>query len=495
MWLFNDLPRRLLKERLGFELTDRWLEHVQKSSVRFNSGGSGSFVSPDGLVMTNHHVGIDCLQKLSTKDRDYLKSGFHAVTRDQEVKCHDLELNILLNIEDVTDRINAAIKPGTNPAEAQKVRRAVINTIEQESFDKTGQRSDVVTLYHGGLYHLYRYKKYTDVRLVFAPEKAIAFFGGDPDNFEFPRYAFDVAFFRAYENDKPARIDHYLRWSKEGAGEGDLVFISGHPGRTDRLDTVAHLEFLRDRDLPLRLDVIRRREVLLRTFSERSQENARRAKDELFSYQNSRKARLGILAGLQDPSVMGKKRADEKALRERVMKDAKLAESYGDAWDQVAASIEAYRPIHLEHFLLEQGAAFNSELFGIARTLVRLAEETRKPNAERLREYSEAGLESLKQQLFSEAPIYEDLEIVKLGYSLGMWMEMAGADNELVKKAMADKSPLERATALVQGTKLKDVGVRKQLAAGGLAAVEASDDPMIQLARLVDGPARAVRKV
>ena len=283
MWLFNNPPKKLLKEKYGFEPSPQWLEHLQRASIRFNSGGSGSFVSSAGLVMTNHHVGADALQKLSDKTHDYLRTGFHAKTRAEEFKCLDLELNVLRDIEDVTARVNAAVKPGATLAEAQQARRAAMNTIEEESARKTGLRSDVVTLYHGGLYHLYRLKKYTDVRLVFAPEQAIAFFGGDPDNFEYPRYDLDICFFRVYENGKPAKIPHFLRWSKAGAGDGELVFVSGHPGRTDRLNTVAHLEVLRDLVLPLSLQRIMRREITLRTYSDRSIENARQAQDELRS--------------------------------------------------------------------------------------------------------------------------------------------------------------------------------------------------------------------
>jgi Peptidase S46 len=497
MWLFTDPPTSPLQEKYSFSPSKDWMEHVQRASVRFNSGGSGSFVSADGLVMTNHHVGADSLQKLGNQlKKDFMKTGFQAKTHDEELKCIDEELNILVSIEDVTKRVNAAVKPGISPAEAQKARRAVINTIEKESLDRTKLRSDVVTLYNGGAYHLYRYKKYTDVRLVFAPEKDIAFFGGDPDNFEYPRFDLDVCFFRVYEDGKPAKIEHYLSWSKEGCKDGELIFVSGHPGRTDRLDTMAHLELLRDLELPLSLNLIRRREVLLKNFSDHSSEDARRAEDELFGYQNSRKARLGMLAGLQDPSIMTKKQADEKALRDKVAADAKLKQSYGDAWEQVAASLRAYKDIYHDHFLLERrgGGAFNSELFQKARTLLRLVEESRKPNAERLREYSEAGLESLKQQLFSKAEIYPDLEIVKLGDSLGMWIEMVGADNDLVKKVLAGKSPQERASELVLSSKLADADVCKKLAEGGEKALEESKDPMIDLARLVDGPAREVRK-
>jgi hypothetical protein len=494
MWLFNNPPKKYLKEKHNFEVTPQWLEHVQKSSVRFNSGGSGSFVSADGLVMTNHHVASETLQKISTKERDYLTIGFHAKKREDEIKSPDLELNVLMSIEDVTDRIMAAVKPGMNPADAQRARRAVMNTLEKESLEKTGLRSDVVTLYQGGQYHLYRFKKYTDVRLVFAPEKDIAFFGGDPDNFEYPRYCLDVAFFRVYENNQPAKPEHFLTWNEKGAQEGELIFVSGHPGRTDRLNTVAHLEFMRDRDLPTRLNLIRRREVLLKTFGDRSLENARRAQDDLFSYQNSRKARLGMLAGLQDPATFKQKTADEKALTDAVYKDGTLQEKYGDAWTQVKSALEAWKPIYIRHYLLERGAGFNSDLFGIARHLVRMAEETQKPNAERFREYSEAGLESLKHELFSEAPIYEDLELAKLAESLSMLVEMGGANDEVVVEVLAGKSPQARAAELVQKTRLRDVTYRKKLADGGLQAIEASDDPMIQLARKVDGPARQVRK-
>jgi len=494
MWLFNAPPTKLLRERYGFEPTAAWLAHLQRASVRFSSGGSGSFVSADGLVMTNHHVGSDCLQKLSTAQRDYVKEGFQARRLADELKCVDLELNVLMSIEDVTARVNAAVPAGLDAAAAAKARRATMNEIERESTDRTGLRSDVITLYQGGLYHLYRFKKYTDVRLVFAPEQAIAFFGGDADNFEYPRYDLDICFFRVYENGRPAHIEHYLKWNPAGAADGELVFVSGHPGRTDRLNTVAHLEFLRDRVLPYSLNKIRRREVLLRSFSERSLENTRRAQDDLFMYQNGRKARLGGLEGLQDPAVMNRKRADEKSLREAVERDPKLRQLAGTAWDDVAGCMRHWGEIYTRWDLLEQNGAFNSELYQLARGLVRMAEETARPNAERLREYRASNLDSLRHVLFSTAPIYQDLETVKLADSLGALLEIAGSDNPLVRRVLAGRSPRDRAAALIAGTQLGDVAVRRRLADGGLKAVQASTDPMIQLARLVDGPARAVRR-
>jgi hypothetical protein len=495
MWLFNRPPRTLLKQRYNFDPSQAWLDHLQKASIRFNNGGSGSFVSSNGLILTNHHVGLDCLAKISTASRDYVTTGYHAKTHADEVKCVDLELNVLQSIEDVTQRVNAAVTPGMSAADAQQARRAIMNTIEKESTDKTGLRSDVVTLYQGAEYHLYRYKRYTDVRLVFAPEVAIAFFGGDPDNFEYPRYDLDICLFRAYEGGKPANVSDYLRFSPSGPNDGDLIFVSGHPGRTDRLNTVEHLEFFRDVTYPFTLGTLRRREVLLDTYAERSAENDRRAHDDLFSIKNSRKAYIGLIAGLQDPAIMQKKAASESALRQKVNADPQLSAAYGDAWGMVHNAFAAYRPFMTEFRFLEGGTAFNSHLFGYARTLLRLADESQKPNADRLREYRESNLPSLKLQLYSEAPIFNDLETVELGDSLSQWEEAIGADNPLVKQVMNGESPNQRASELVRTTKLADPAERKRLGESGKAAVDASNDPMIQVARLVDPRARELRKM
>jgi hypothetical protein len=494
MWLFTNPPSKQLKEKYKFEVNDKWLEHVQKASVRFNNGGSGSFVSPDGLILTNHHVGADSLEKLGGDKHDYLKEGFYAKTRDEEMKCVDLELNVLMKIEDVTDKVKAAVTPDLSPEKAAAARRDAMARIEKDATDKTKLRCDVVTLYQGGEYHLYQYKKYTDVRVVFAPEQQIAFFGGDPDNFEYPRFDLDICIFRVYEDGKPAKIEHYLKWSKDGAKDNELVFVSGHPGRTRRLTTVAELEYLRDTEYPYVLQRLNRAEVLLLSFSGRSAKNAQEAKETLFGVQNSRKARIGGLGGLLDPQLMAAKKAQEDKLKSAAEKDSSFKKN-GSPWDKIAAAMKV-RTKNLHRFtVLEGRAGFNSDLYGIGRTLLRAGDERPKPNGERLREFGESRQESLKFQLFSEAPIYEDFEIVKLTDSLTFLAGELGADDPLVKKVLNGKSPADRAAELVMGTKLKDVAVRKKLWEGGKDAVAAAKDPMIELARLVDADARAVRKV
>jgi Peptidase S46 len=494
MWPFNQVPKKLIQQKYGFEISDAWLEHIQKASVRIGAGGSGSLVSPNGLVMTNHHVGSGMLEKMSTPQKNLIELGFYAKTQADEVPCPDLEVNILWSIEDVTARVNAAVKPEMDLAAAGKARREVQSAIEAESKQKTGLKSEVVTLYQGGRYSLHCYKSFQDVRLVMAPEKGIAFFGGDPDNFEYPRFDLDMCFFRIYENGKPFQAEHYLKWSKNGTTDNELVFVSGHPGRTERLYTVAHLEFLRDVAYPLQMRNMWRREVQLATFRGRSPENARIAEGEFFGVQNSRKARTGILEGLQDERMFAKKAEAEKKLREAVAANAEYQKKWGDAWDEIASAEKTYTSFFERQSAPGVGNGSLGGLYGIARGLLRIAAEDQKENSQRLREYTSARRETLTQQLFSPAPVYPELEMERLASGLQLMSELLGAQDPAVVKALGGLPPRLRAEQLIRGSKLADVAERKRLYDGKQAAIDASTDPLILLAKEFDAENRSLRK-
>ena len=494
MWPFNNVPRAEIKKKYGFEITDEWLKKVQLASVRFNNGGSGSFVSPTGLVLTNYHIVEDFVGEVSTPEKDYAKEGFVARTPAEEIKVPSLELNQLISIEDVTARVNGAVKANATDAEAFAARRAESAALEAESLKNTGLRSDVVPLYQGGQYNLYRYKKYTDVRLVFVPEFQAAFFGGDPDNFNFPRYNIDMALVRVYENDQPVHPEHYFKWSTTGAKEGSLIFVTGNPGSTSRLDTVAHLEELRDTSIPIILRLLERREAVLKKYMEMGEEQTRQAQNELNGVQNALKVYRGELKGLKDPALIARKTKEEQALRKAIAANPERQKKYGDAWDAIANAHKTYPSYIRERRIFEQSGGFNSVLFTFARALVRLAAENEKPNAQRLPEYTDARRASLELELYSPAPIHEDFEKLKLTDSLGFMVELLGADHPLVKQVLEGKTPEARAAELISGTKLKDPEYRKELAKGGKAAIDASTDPMIVVARLIDPKAREVRK-
>ena len=494
MWTFNNVPREDIKQKYGFDVTDDWLRKVQLASVRFNNGGSGSFVSPNGLVLTNYHIVEDIVGEQSTANKDYAKEGFVARSQAEEMKAEGLELNQLISIEDVTARINGAVKNGMSAAEANAARRAQISAIETESTGATGLRSDVVTLYQGGQYNLYRYKKYTDVRLVFVPEFQAAFFGGDPDNFNFPRFNIDMALVRVYENDQPVKSDNYFKWSKTGAKDGELVFVTGHPGTTQRLNTVAHLESLRDVSIPLLLRMLESRQKMLKQYMAQGEEQTRRAQNELNSIENSIKVYKGQVAGLKDQKLMAKKRLAEQSLRDSIAADARKKQEYGGAWEAIAKGRKDLAAYDRDRRFLDLAAGFNTPLFGYARALVRLADENEKPDAQRLPEFMKTRRAALEANLYSTAPIYDDFEKMKLANSLAFMQSEYGPDHPLVKQVLRGKTPEVRAAELIDGTKLKDVEYRKQVAAAGKNGIDSSNDPMIALARDIDKEARAVRK-
>lgn len=492
MWLYNQPPKDKIKAKYGFDLTQQWLDHVRLSSVRFNNGGSGSFVSPNGLTFTNHHVGAACVQQLSTEGHDYIKQGFYAKTQAEEAKCPNLELNQLVGIEDVTTQINAGVKPGMSAAEAGQAQRAAMSQVEKDCSTSTGLRCDVVIFYSGEVYNLYKYKKYTDVRLVFAPEFDIAFFGGDPDNFTYPRYDLDITFFRVYENGTPAHLDNYLKWSSSGVKDGDLIFVSGHPGSTGRLLTMAQLEFLRDVQYPGVLKYLSRRVELLQNFSKESEENARIAKEDIFGLQNSQKAITGYQSGLLDKSIMEQKSADESNLQTSFKANPKNAGA-SDPWNEIAQAMRTQQSIYARLTYLERLRGF-PRLVQIARHLVRAAEEKPKANADRLREFRDSALPSLEQQMFSTEPTYKNLDIVQLTDALSEMQSTLGDDNADVQKILDGKTPADAATQLIDDTKLDDVAIRKQLYDGGQSAIDASTDPLIKAMRMIDADARNVRK-
>jgi hypothetical protein len=491
MWTYDNPPVARLKSTYGFEPTRQWLDDLRLASVRFMDGGSGSFVSADGLVITNHHVGLGCVQNVSSAEKDYVKNGFHAATRAEEAPCPGYEINVLTSTEDVTSKVLGAVKPDMSDTAAREARKAVVTGLENECNAATGLRCNVVTLYQGGEYHLYRYKKYTDVRLVFAPEQQAAFFGGDPDNFTFPRHDVDICLVRAYENGKAVKPSAHLPFSATGVSDGDLVFVSGNPGSTSRLHTVAQLEVERDHQLPTIVDLLERRLAVLREYSARGAEQQRRAKAQIFGYENSLKSQRGALEALLDAKAMARKAEEEKALRAKVAADPALAAATGDPWAAIEAAEKKAVSRTREPYLV---GFSGSRLLGIAGSIVRYVAEVRKPNEQRLEEYIDSNLEPLKNRLYSPAPIHEDLEEVTLANQLSWALEALGPQHPFVKATLAGRAPAEAAKALVAGTRLKDPAARKALVEGGSEAVQSSTDAMIVLARTIDPLARDLRK-
>jgi hypothetical protein len=491
MWTLDNPPLKQLKEKYNFTPTAQWLEHIRLSSVRFNDGGSGSFVSPNGMVITNHHVALGQLQKVSTPEKDYVKNGFDAKEQAQELKCPDLELNVLVSMENVTSRVQGAVKAGMTEKQALIARKGEQAKIEKESLDKTGFRSDVVSLYQGGEYWLHRYKKYTDIRLVFAPEQQAAFFGGDPDNFTYPRYDLDFALLRVYENDRPVQSKDYLKWNSKGAADGDLVFVSGHPGSTERGLTLAQLETDRDVLYPSRIARYKRQLQALRAYSARGSEQARQAADDIFGLENTVKALSGEFNGM-DKALFDKKAKEESDLRAKVAANPQSRRDYGDAWDAIAAATKK----HAEIFKPQQFRSISSasNLASLARQIVVYSAEIKKPDAERLTGYHDSQLDELKFYLFSTAPIYPEFEEALLTFSLQYSLDQLGPNDPWIKTVLNGKTPQQVASEVIRGTKLTDPALRKMLFEGGEAAVNASTDPLIVLARKVEPFFREIRK-
>ncbi|MEK7382607.1 MAG: S46 family peptidase [Elusimicrobiota bacterium] len=492
MWTFDNLPIKFLKDHYGFVPTPEWLDHLRLSSVRFNDGGSGTLVSRDGLVLTNHHVALGQLQKMSTPGKDYVKEGFFARSSKEESACPDLELNILVAMEDVTARIVQAVDPKASEKDQNDQRKAEISRITKASTDQTGLRSDVVELYQGGEYWLYRYKKYTDIRLVMAPEIQAAFYGGDPDNFTYPRYALDFAFFRVYENGKPLQAEHFLKWSADGAADGELVFVTGHPGHTDRLKTVAQLEYERDFGLPLYLEVAKKKRADYYDYAQKGVEQERRSRDRIFGIENAIKAVSGEYEGLLEPALIKSLKAAEDSLRKVVSgsRDPAL-KAARPSWEKIAATQKKLGERRLQTAYRRFDA---TKIAGLANAIVRYAAEVAKPNDKRYEEFRESNLESLRFRLFSPAPIYPDMEEQLLARTLEDALWKLGPKDEFVMAALGGDAPEQVAKKLIAGTKLSDPAERKKLVEGGEKAAAGSKDELILWARRLDPVYRAQRK-
>jgi hypothetical protein len=497
MWTFDNFPRAAVAERRGVSIDAAWLERVRLATARL-SGCTASFVSATGLLLTNHHCVEGCLAEHSTRERSLSETGFLARERGDEIRCSTQIADVLVSLEEITPRVAAATR-GLDDRAAKERRRETLTNLEQtceEASDKSRNplKCEAVTLYEGGQYWLYKYRRYTDVRLVFTPEDAVAAFGGDPDNFQFPRWCLDMALMRAYVDGRPAQTPNHLRIDFDGPNEGDTVLVAGHPGSTDRQLTVAELETLRNHVLPqqlLRYAELRGRYL---QFAKTSDAAARIVSDSLNGLENNLKRGRRLLDALLDDRMLDAKREQEAALRASVARDAKLAASIGDPWARIEAAQQTEAALLLPYTYLEDAAGFNSRLFRFARTLVRAAAERPKPNAERLREYRDAALPRMEQNLASAAPVYPELEQLTLSYSLERMREWLGPDHPVVRRLLAAESPDSLAAKLIAGSQLADPAARLALWNGGRRAVDASSDTMIELARSIDAEARALRK-
>ncbi len=499
MWPFDRVPVEALRAKYGVTLTDEWLRHLQLSTARLTGSCTGSFVSPEGLVLTNHHCAQEAIVEHSTATRDLLAKGFLAATRAEELPCSSIEITSLVGMEDVTAKVAAATR-GLDDKAANEARKRVLSELELASEaasrrdPKTGPLfCEAVTLYHGGQYLIYRYKRYTDVRLVFVPEYDIADFGGDPDNFQFPRWCLDMALLRVYENGKPAKIANWLRFDEAGVREGDPTFVSGHPGTTERSLTMAELSRERGVTLPLRTLLMSELRGRLIQYGRTGAEANRQVQDDLLNIENSLKARRALLTALNDDSMLTVKAHDEQALRARVDADPALRASTGRAWDEIAAAQRNAIGMEVPYDLIEARRALYGHLYDWARTLVRGTVERAKPNGQRLREYSESALPFVAQELTAATPAYPAVEQLELAFGLERLREYLGIDDPLVQKLLGADTPDAVATRIVNGTKLGDPAFRAALWKGGASAVAASEDPMIAFARTIDTAARTLR--
>ncbi|OGU56431.1 MAG: hypothetical protein A2X64_03200 [Ignavibacteria bacterium GWF2_33_9] len=490
MWTYDNLPTEALQKNYGFTPSASWLEHLRLSSVMVNAGGSASFVSQDGLVMTNHHVGVGYIQKISDDKNDYVKDGFYAKEQKDEKPCYNAVMSVLVNMENVTERIHKAIPQNATAQKAAEIRKEEIRKIEKEYFDKNKLKTDVVKFYNGGEYWVYQYKQYFDIRLVFAPEQKIAYFGGDNDNFTYPRHDLDICFFRVYENDKPAKIENYLKWNANGPTAEELVFISGHPAGTDRLKTLAQLEYNRDVMIPMRLATIDLQLNILKRFAERGIEQARQAKIKLFYLENSKKSLTGQLKGLKDNELMAIKIQNEEEFLTKMKTNSVWVEKYMDSYEKIKSTLATRKEGQIQNYYKN----FSSEIFHKALGIVRYVTEIQKPEAERLPGYADADLKHVKEGLTSGAPIYKEMDEELSFADIKMGLSRVGVFDKFWKTALEGMEPRDFLNNLFANTNLENPQARRALLSGGLDAINNSKDAMIKLALKLDPIMRDIDK-
>jgi Peptidase S46 len=492
MWTYDNFPAAKMRARYGWAPDAAWLEHARLASLRLTLGCSASLVSSDGLVMTNHHCARECISDLSNAQHDYVAQGFYAATAAQEQKCPAMEANQLVKITDVTQQMEAATA-GKSERAFHEAERAAKAQIESACGTAADVRCEVVKLYQGGVYDLYKYRRFQDLRLVFAPEEDAAFFGGDPDNFTFPRYDLDVSFVRIYDKGKPLHSDIFLKFATAAAKEGDIALASGNPGATQRGDTLAMLEYFRDYGQPFGLNLLSELRGVLWEYATKGPEQARTSRTLLFDVENSLKGVKGGQLALVEGSLIADKSRAESDFRKRVAADAQLAGNYAGAWDAVAGAVQHQRITHVRNSLLENMPSFYSQLLAQAITLNRYAAEAGKPDGQRLEAYSDANFPALRQRILSPAPVYPELEKTMLTWWLTKVREYLGSSDPDVRTLLGEGSPEEIATAVVDGTKLGDASIRAQLLSGGPQAIDAYHDPLFDFVRRLDPLARAVR--
>ncbi|MBD8882163.1 S46 family peptidase [Rhodanobacter sp. 7MK24] len=497
MWTLDHLPVKQMQQRYGFTPTQQWIDLIQHAAVRLAEGCSGSFVSASGLVMTNHHCANACLSQLSGTGHNYMSDGYVAMKQEDEPKCPDVELNQLEKITDVTDQVNAATS-GKQGAERIKAERAISSKLETQCVagDAKTWRCDVVTLYHGGRYALYKYRRYQDVRLVFAPEQSIAFFGGDPDNFNFPRYDLDVTFFRAYVDGKPAKTPQFLQFDPHGPKAGEMTFVVGNPGSTQRETPWLQLSAMRDDMLIPFYGYLSDLRGVLWQYGRAGAQQAKEAQDMQFGIENTLKVFNGWLETLTNESFITQKQKDDATLRDWIAADPSRRAKYGDPWADLAKAQQRGKELQDRYNMIAGGRGFGvgTQLFADAMTLVRGAAQRAKPDAERLPQYRDANLPAVEQSLEAKVPVYPEFERTMMAWSMEKMRQILGADDAFVHQTLGKQSPDELATTLVNGTKLADPAVRKQLWDGGEKAIEASTDPMIAFVRGIEPTATKLRK-